>query len=119
MTRQQAFQILDQFPRCDSCEDSNFPYNCQECDDAFYKALQELKNHGWIHVGRKLPEEKINPLTNDFQEVICYCQFGGVPKADDVRTYKYGNGHFFNGPQIMDAVVTHWQYLPEPPEEGE
>ena len=119
MTREKAFEILDQFPRCVECDDLNFPFHCNECDDAFYKALQELKKHDWIPVKEQLPEEKENPVTHDFCEVICYCQFGGVPKADDVRVFKFGNGHFYHGSQIMDGIVTHWQYLPEPPEEGE
>jgi len=67
----------------------------------------------WIPVSERLPDEKISPITHDYTEVICYTSFG------DVRTYKFGDGHFYKGPGIMDHVVTHWKYMPEPPKEGE
>lgn len=72
----------------------------------------------WISVKDRLPEERINPLTHDFQEVICFCDFGGRPKRTDIRTYGYGKRswekepHFWHGPQIMDGIVTHWMPLP-------
>ena len=69
----------------------------------------------WIDVKEKLPNEEINPVTRDFQEVLCFCNFGGVPKASDIRVYKFGRGHFLHGPQIMDAFVTHWMPFPKPP----
>ena len=78
---------------------------------------------GWVSVKDRLPEEKINPVTMDFQNVICFCDFGGVPKVTDIRTYGYGTpmghkeAHFWHGPQIMDGVITHWMPLPEPPKE--
>jgi hypothetical protein len=71
----------------------------------------------WISVKDRLPEEKENWITLDYQQVICCCDFGGDPIRIDVRTYGFGKGHFWHGPQIMDGVVTHWQYLPEPPKE--
>ena len=46
--------------------------------------------NGWISVKDRLPEPKINPITMDFQEIICFCDFGGEPKRTDVRVYKYG-----------------------------
>ena len=67
----------------------------------------------WIPVKERLPEENISPITHDYTEVVCYTTFG------DVRVYKFGEGHFFKGPGVMDHLVTHWQYLPEPPKEGE
>ena len=82
------------------------------------------QNGGWISVKDRLPDGKTNPVTLDFNEVICFCDFGGDPKRTDVRTYKFGTmlgctrPHFWHGPQIMDDVVTHWQYLPEPPKES-
>lgn len=77
----------------------------------------------WVSVKDRLPKEKINPVTRDFQNVICFCDFGGVPKVTDIRTYGYGTpigqkeAHFWHGPQIMDGVITHWMPLPEPPKE--
>ena len=73
----------------------------------------------WISVKNRLPEEKENWITLDWQEVICCCDFGGDPRRVDVRTYSYGKGHFWHhGLQIKDGVVTHWMPLPEPPKEG-
>jgi len=78
---------------------------------------------GWISVKDKLPEEKINPLTQDFQKVICYCDFGGEPKRTDIRTYGFGTRtwesqpHFWDGQVVMDGVITHWMPLPEAPKE--
>lgn len=77
----------------------------------------------WISVKDGLPEEKINSLTQDFQEVICFVDFGGKPRRTDIRTYGYGKRswenepHFWHGPQIMDGIVTHWMYFPEEPKE--
>ena len=71
----------------------------------------------WVSVKDRLPNEKINPNTHDFEYVLCYTIFG------DVRAYKYGTPlltklpHFWNGGVRMDECVTHWQYLPEPPKE--
>ena len=67
----------------------------------------------WVSVSERLPEEKISPITHDYTEVVCYTSFG------DVRVYKFGEGHFYKGPGIMDHIVTHWQYLPTPPKAGE
>lgn len=71
----------------------------------------------WISVNERLPEEKINKNTMDFEYVLCATKFG------DVRAFKYGCPlnwpHFWNGPQIMDEYVTHWMPLPEPPKEQE
>ena len=77
----------------------------------------------WISVKDRMPVEKENPLTHDFAEVICFCDFGGLPRQTDVRIYKFGKPswatkpHFWSGPQNMDEIVTHWMPLPEPPKE--
>lgn len=70
---------------------------------------------GWISVKDKLPEEKENPYTQDYQEILCVLKtrFG-----TDVRVYKFGKGHFWNGPQEIDRMISHWMPLPEPPEEN-
>ena len=71
----------------------------------------------WIPVTERLPEKKINPNTRDFEYVLCATVFG------DVRPYKYGapigqgEAHFWNGAGYVDAYVTHWMPLPEPPKE--
>ena len=72
----------------------------------------------WIPVGERLPEEKINPRTNDFEEVLCTTIWG------DVRSYKFGTPighdepHFWYGWGIMDKEIVAWQYKPEPYQKG-
>ena len=75
-----------------------------------------LEQPGWISVKYRLPEEKMNPYTQDYQEVICLLstRFG-----NDVRVYKFGRGHFWNGPCEIDKYITHWMPLPAPPKEEE
>ena len=70
----------------------------------------------WIPVTERLPEERINPNTQDFEYVLCTTIWG------DVRPFKYGtpigskDAHFWNGAGYVDAYVTHWMPLPEPQE---
>ena len=66
---------------------------------------------GWIPVTERLPEEKINPITEDFYEYQCTYHAYGVY---DVRSYKFGNGHWWHGAGIMDDSVIAWRELPEP-----
>ena len=71
--------------------------------------------HRWIPVTERLPEQRINQNTLDFEYVLCTTTFG------DVRPFKYGrrigqgNAHFWNGEGYVDAYVTHWMPLPQPP----
>ena len=44
MTRDRAFEILDKFHRCDACESTDSSFSCNDCDEAFYMALQLLKD---------------------------------------------------------------------------
>lgn len=91
--------------------------------DAIDAVRKIPESDGWISVKDRLPEERINPLTQDFQNVICFCDFGGEPKRTDIRVYGFGKRawenkpHFWHGQQIMDGVITHWMPLPEPPKE--
>lgn len=66
---------------------------------------------GWIPVTERLPEEKINPITEDFYEYQCTYHAYGVY---DVRSYKFGNGHWWHGAGIMDDSVIAWRESPEP-----
>lgn len=68
----------------------------------------------WVSVKDKLPEEKTNPLTLDYEEVVCAVNFS---IGRDVRVYKFGEGHFWHGPEIMDQYITHWMPKPELPRE--
>lgn len=65
----------------------------------------------WIPVSERLPEEKINPITEDFYEYQCTYHAYGVY---DVRSYKYGNGHWWRDGGIMDDCVIAWRESPEP-----
>lgn len=60
----------------------------------------------WIPCSERLPEEKINPVTKDFYEYQVTFKSEDVT---DVRHYKFGNGHWWNGPGIMDEYVTAWR----------
>ena len=80
--------------------------------------IYDIEYSPWIPVSERLPEEKINPFTNDFESVLCSTVSGAV------RPYKYGKPigydkpHFFLCGQIMDEYITAWQPLPEPYKEG-
>ena len=71
----------------------------------------------WISISECLPEEKINPNTSDFEEVLCSTTFG------DVRVYKFGTPygwkepHFWRGLNVMDEYVKAWIPKPEIPKE--
>ena len=74
--------------------------------------LKELrKARKWIPVEERLPEERVNPVSQDFYEYQVTAKFGDVK---DVRHYKYGNGHWWNGPGIVDQYVVAWKENPEP-----
>ena len=61
---------------------------------------------GWIPCSERLPEEKINPVTNDFYE---YQVTFKSDKVTDVRHYKFGRGHWWNCGQNVDKYVTAWR----------
>lgn len=71
----------------------------------------------WVTVSEGLPEEKINPNTSDFEEVLCSTTFG------DVRVYKFGTPlgwkepHFWRGLNVMDEYVKAWMPKPKIPKE--
>ncbi len=68
----------------------------------------------WISVNDRLPCEKVNKNTRDFEYVLCATTFG------DVRTFKFGTPKGWHEPHFwdlvpMDKYVTHWMPLPEMP----
>ena len=86
---------------------------------AIYDCEDEIKRlppaqPGWTYIEEALPKTIINKHTSDYQEYNCLCDFGDY--GFDVRTYKFGNGHFWNGGGIVDKYVTAWQPLPEIPD---
>lgn len=76
--------------------------------DVFDCIDRQTRSDGWIPCsdGKNLPEEKINPITDDFYEYQVTFQLGDV---SDIRHYKFGNGHWWNAGQIMDRYVTAWR----------
>ena len=50
MTLERAFEILDRFNRCEACDTSDNSFTCQDCDEAFYIALQLLKKQEAMNV---------------------------------------------------------------------
>ena len=73
--------------------------------------IRNHMNDGWIPVEERLPEEWINPITNDFYEYQVTAKFG---ECVDIRHYKFGRGHWWHGPAIVDKYVIAWQPLQEP-----
>ena len=69
------------------------------------------KDDGWIPVEDRLPEEKVNSVSQDFCEYQVTAIFEGLL---DVRHYKYGRGHWWNGPGIVDKYVIAWRERPDP-----
>ncbi|NBH24685.1 DUF551 domain-containing protein [Lachnospiraceae bacterium] len=75
--------------------------------DDLRKFVDEFpKIGGWIPCSERLPEEKINPVTNDFYE---YQVTFKSDKVTDVRHYKFGRGHWRNCGQNVDKYVTAWR----------
>lgn len=68
-------------------------------------------NDGWIPVEERLPEEKTNPVTQDFYEYQVTAKFQDI---EDIRHYKFGNGHWWHGPGIVDQYVVAWLPRPDP-----
>ena len=89
-TNDEANQIIDSFDRVTS------------------SIMQEPR---WIPVTERLPEDKINPITEDYSEYQCTVRFGNLY---DVRSYKYGEGHWRLGAGIVDDFVIAWRELPKP-----
>ena len=78
-------------------------------EDAYginHEPKPQPKIGGWIPCSERLPEENINPVTNDFYE---YQVTFKSDKVTDVRHYKFGRGHWWNCGQNMDKYVTAWR----------
>ena len=73
--------------------------------------IRKHMNVDWIPVEEQLPKGRINSITNDFYEYQVTAKFG---EYIDVRHYKFGRGHWWHGPAIVDKYVIAWQPIPEP-----
>ena len=73
--------------------------------------FQEKDNDGWIPVDERLPEERVRPICLDFDDYLVTINFGFGAR---VKTLKYGDGHWWNGPSIVDEYVIAWRTNPEP-----
>ena len=66
----------------------------------------------WIPVGERLPEEGINPVTQDAFVYPVTVDFGNIK---DVRYYSFCRGHWYcSGPNPLDDIVVAWMPRPEP-----
>ncbi|MEG0830679.1 MAG: hypothetical protein RSD88_06970 [Anaerovoracaceae bacterium] len=65
----------------------------------------------WIPVSEGLPDGEINPITQDFYEYEVTVNICGLV---DVRNYKFGRGHWLDGPEAVDKYVIAWRERPEP-----
>lgn len=104
ISRQAAIELIERMK----------PYRQDVDDIAEMIANMPSAQPGWTYIEEELPKTIINKHTHDFQEYNCLCDFGD--NGFDVRTYKFGNGHFWNGGGIVDKYVTAWQPLPEIPD---
>lgn len=73
---------------------------------------RQPKTGEWIPVEERLPEEKVNPVTNDYYAYPVTVNISGTV---DVRYYGFGNGHWWNNsPFPADEYVVAWMDRPEP-----
>lgn len=68
-------------------------------------------NDGWIPVDERVPKERVRPICLDFDDYLVTINFGFGAR---VKTLKYGDGHWWNGPSIVDEYVIAWRTNPEP-----
>lgn len=75
-------------------------------------SIDNFKNYcEWISITKRLPEEKEDPYTKDFLSYECTFKSNDLL---DVRYYKFGNGHWWNGGKCMDQYVIAWRERPLP-----
>ncbi len=84
-------------------------------EKAIYKIVKNMPpatpTQRWVPVSERLPKEKINPISEDFYEYQCTVKFGDFY---DVRSFKFGRGHWWHGAGLVDEYVIAWIPSPEP-----
>lgn len=110
-----AVYIMDKMKSDVALKNAEECKQCAEEHSQLAEWLTELKQlreqTRWIPCSERMPKEKINPITQDFYEYQCTYHAYGIY---DVRSYKYGNGHWWHGAGIMDDSVIAWRENPEP-----
>lgn len=82
-----------------------------EAADAIEKMTAERE---WIDPKKELPSEAISLLTHDHLEYPCIFDCYG---KREVRYFKFGDGHWWDGGIQMDNYVSAWRNRPKLPEE--
>jgi len=105
---------------CEGCE--RYHWNgdnvcLTKCED--YRTIAKLPpvqpKQDWIPVTERLPEEGINPITQDYYEYQCTIYLNEVY---DLRFLRFGKGHWWNGGWLADDYVIAWMERPEPYKEN-
>ena len=92
--------------------------NCMIGVRKHYISVEDTELPRWIPISEGLPEEKINPYTNDFDEVLCTTDWGEVIALKYGTPILHHEPHFWLGGSIMDEHIIAWQYKPEPYQEA-
>ncbi|MCD8008469.1 MAG: DUF551 domain-containing protein [Clostridiales bacterium] len=106
MTIDRAIEILDPEHRehYDSIETVNEA--CRMGMEALKTLAYQKSDANWTHVDDGLP---------DGAQVVLVFMVSG-PDLTDIDTATYRDGHFYQLGDYVDYIVTHWAYLPPPPE---
>lgn len=110
----------DDCPKVPNSEDCETEPCCASCfltkAISIVQEVAEEYNNGWIACSERLPEEKENPITQDYVQYPVMVNINGTV---DMRYYFYGEGHWRFGFEIKDKYVTHWMDIKPLKQEGE
>ena len=116
ISRQAAIDSLVRFFAFYKNEDGRIAFKMPK-ESAIKEAIAQVPSaQQWIPCSERKPPDEINPHTMDYKLYACSCNFG---VSKDVRAYKYGDGHFWNGPGTVDEYVVAWMPMPEPYKEDD
>jgi hypothetical protein len=110
MTTDEAIEYLKRVDEFICSMEKHMPGCCYHNSEPIEMSIEALKREQWIPVSERLPEERINPITLNYYEYPCTFKCGNV---SEVRYFRFGMGHWWNGPGIMDKYITAWRPLPE------